>query len=74
MLYLDVAFKVGGDSGVNYIVLQVHYKKVDHFLGELIISFNRAFAYSCHLLTLPCIKKWSQESGYLEIKKKADEI
>lgn len=56
MLYLDVAFKVGGDSGKNYIVLQVHYKKVDHFLGELIVSFNGAFAYSCHLPTLPVIK------------------
>ena len=36
LLFLDVAFNVGGDSGVNYIVLQVHYRKVDRFLGELI--------------------------------------
>ncbi|KAL9986000.1 hypothetical protein ACROYT_G000053 [Oculina patagonica] len=27
----DVAFEVGGDSGVNYLVLQVHYGKVDNF-------------------------------------------
>jgi len=30
----DVAFEVGGDSGVNYLVLQVHYKTVDHFLAN----------------------------------------
>ena len=59
---------MGGDSGVNYIVLQVHYKKVDHFLGELIISFNGAFAYPCHLPTLPIIKNGrNYESGYPEI-------
>ena len=33
--FLDVAFEVGGKSGVNYLVLQVHYGKVDNFVGEL---------------------------------------
>lgn len=28
----DVGFKVGGDTGVNYLVLQVHYKDVSSFL------------------------------------------
>ena len=26
---------MGGKSGVNYLVLQVHYGKVDNFVGEL---------------------------------------
>ena len=39
LLCLDVVFEVGGDSGVSYLVLQVHYKKIDHFLGELIGLF-----------------------------------
>jgi len=26
---------VGGKSGVNYLVLQVHYGKVDNFVGKL---------------------------------------
>lgn len=30
----DVAFEVGGDSGVNYLVLQVHYGKVDKFVAH----------------------------------------
>jgi len=30
----NVAFEVGGDSGLSYLVLQVHYKKVDHFLAN----------------------------------------
>lgn len=34
LVFLDVAFEVGGDSGVNYLVLQVHYGKVDNFVGE----------------------------------------
>ena len=36
LLFSDVAFEVGGDSGVSYLVLQVHYGKVDNFKGELI--------------------------------------
>lgn len=36
LLFPDVAFEVGGDSGVNYLVLQVHYGKVDNFKGEII--------------------------------------
>ncbi|KAH3837295.1 hypothetical protein DPMN_110680 [Dreissena polymorpha] len=28
----DVGFKVGGDTGINYLVLQVHYKDVTSFL------------------------------------------
>lgn len=28
----DVGFKVGGDSDIKYLVLQVHYKNVDNFL------------------------------------------
>lgn len=25
LLLADVAFKIGGDSGINFLVLQVHY-------------------------------------------------
>lgn len=33
MIYAtDVGFKVGGDSDIKYLVLQVHYKNVDNFL------------------------------------------
>ena len=28
----EVGFKVGGDTGVDYLVLQVHYKDVTTFL------------------------------------------
>lgn len=28
-----VGFKVGGETGVNYLVLQVHYANVDKFLS-----------------------------------------
>lgn len=28
----DVGFKVGGDTGINYLVLQVHYKDVSNFI------------------------------------------
>ncbi|GAB1605137.1 probable peptidylglycine alpha-hydroxylating monooxygenase 1 [Argonauta hians] len=28
----DVGFKIGGDSNVQYLVVQVHYKKVDKFI------------------------------------------
>jgi len=77
-LFLDVAFEVGGDSGVNYLVLQVHYKTVDHFLGKLVISFNGAFVYSCHMLTLSVIRnghrrKWmhgNRKSGMKFISQK----
>ena len=31
---IDVGFAVGGDSGINYVVLQVHYAAVDSFQGE----------------------------------------
>lgn len=34
-----VGFKVGGDTGVNYLVLQVHYANVDKFLSKLILLF-----------------------------------
>ncbi|XP_022792772.1 peptidylglycine alpha-hydroxylating monooxygenase-like isoform X2 [Stylophora pistillata] len=30
----DVAFEVGGKVGVNYLVLQVHYGKVDNFVAN----------------------------------------
>lgn len=33
MIYAtDVGFKVGGDSDIKYLVLQVHYKNVENFL------------------------------------------
>lgn len=28
----DVGFMVGGDTGINYLVLQIHYKDVSNFL------------------------------------------
>lgn len=31
----DVGFAVGGDSGINYLVLQVHYASVDSFRGKM---------------------------------------
>ena len=34
LFFLDVAFEVGGDSGIAYLVLQVHYGKVDQFVGK----------------------------------------
>ena len=67
--FLDVAFEVGGDSGVEYLVLQVHYGKVDNFIGELsrlaCIALNKAFA-SSGLVTMSNIKngyrrKWMPE-------------
>ncbi len=30
----DVAFRVGGDSGVDWLVLQVHYASVSHLPEE----------------------------------------
>lgn len=34
-----VGFKVGGDTEVNYLVLQVHYANVDKFLSKLSLKF-----------------------------------
>jgi len=31
----DVGFAVGGNSGINYLVLQVHYASVDSFRGKM---------------------------------------
>ena len=31
-----VGFAVGGNSGINYLVLQVHYASVDSFRGKVI--------------------------------------
>ena len=59
---------MGGDSGVNYLVLQVHYKKVDHFFGKLIVSMGLLYILvTCQ----PCqsLKMVAKESGYLGIKK-----
>ena len=33
----DVGFAVGGNSGINYLVLQVHYASVDSFRGKITI-------------------------------------
>ena len=30
----DVGFAIGGDSGIKYLVLQVHYASVDAFRGN----------------------------------------
>ena len=35
---LDVGFAVGGDSGIDYLVLQVHYASVDKFQSKNIIQ------------------------------------
>lgn len=37
---LDVGFAIGGDSGIDYLVLQVHYASVDKFQSEDIIQLN----------------------------------
>ena len=31
---LDVGFAIGGDSGIDYLVLQVHYASVDKFQSK----------------------------------------
>ena len=38
--FLDVGFAVGGDSGIDYLVLQVHYASVDKFQSKNIIQLN----------------------------------
>ena len=35
--FSDVAFEVGHGTAAPYLVLQVHYGKVDKFKGELVI-------------------------------------
>lgn len=35
IIVTDVGFAVGGDSGINYLVLQVHYATVDSFKGKV---------------------------------------
>ena len=30
----DIGFEVGGDTGIDYLVLQVHYAHVDKFEGK----------------------------------------
>lgn len=43
----NVAFKLGGDSGINYLVLQVHYANVDKFISKTLslISHSILFIY-----------------------------
>ena len=38
----DVAFEVGHGTAAPYLVLQVHYGKVDKFKGELVIIIIHA--------------------------------
>lgn len=38
----DVGFKVGKDSPIKYIVLQVHYASIDKFKGKFARGGNRA--------------------------------
>ncbi len=33
--FTDVGFKVGGNSDIDYLVLQVHYKTAEPFKGRL---------------------------------------
>lgn len=40
-LKLDVAFKIGPDTKVQYIVLQVHYANIEPFLSN--VFFNLSF-------------------------------
>jgi hypothetical protein len=35
---IDVAFKVGGETSIKYLVLQVHYANIDKFKGNLPIK------------------------------------
>ena len=37
---LDVGFAIGGDSGIDYLVLQVHYASADKFQSKDIIQLN----------------------------------
>ena len=55
-LFSDVAFEVGGDSGISFLVLQVHYGKVDKFNGEfsfflcvLEYFLSSMFNYTLHM-------------------------
>lgn len=36
----DVGFAIGGDSGIDYLVLEVHYASVDKFQSKNIIQLN----------------------------------
>ena len=38
----DAGFMVGGDTGINYLVLQIHYKDVSNFLppSKYIFFYN----------------------------------
>lgn len=37
---IDVGFAIGGDSGIDYLVLEVHYASVDKFQSKNIIQLN----------------------------------
>jgi len=43
---------VGGKSGVNYLVLQVHYGKVDNFVGKLAGLHVLPSIEPCHMALL----------------------
>jgi len=47
-----VAFKVGGNTGIQYLVLQVHYADVSTFVEGNQISFTFLFPFSQKCLTL----------------------
>jgi hypothetical protein len=32
--FVDVAFKIGGSTSIQYLVLQVHYSNIDKFTGN----------------------------------------
>lgn len=46
-----VGFEVGGNSGINYLVLQVHYASVDSFQGKI---QRRYFPGAWIILVLIC--------------------
>jgi hypothetical protein len=43
----DVAFKIGGETSIKYLVLQVHYANIDKFKGNfsLIKTFRSNFEF-----------------------------
>jgi hypothetical protein len=43
LIFIDVAFKVGGLTSIKYLVLQVHYANIDKFKGNF---FDNNFVFN----------------------------
>lgn len=45
-----VGFKVGGDSPIQYLVLQVHYVNTERFKGDLSLQFKIHISIICFII------------------------